>query len=321
MMASVPTKNPILIQKPLEGYHALILTIAHPLPAKDDALKIACQTIVAGLDQYNLERTGPLPKRSIFYAEKAKSKIQVANICQYSFNMESNIDPDILECIISSKPEFLTMLLAKAYECGARRAFVWGYKNSKLAEFFIDDGFLLCAEFPDLTENRIVQRFYKDLDYHIGSGEKNNITISKNVTYDSYEELNPYHSGLSPNKDSFAIFIHDAESQILKGGMFGKILRAEEKGIAHALIDCLWVDASYRTNGTQKKGKNLGTVLMREAESLFREQGAKYIQLATNGFQAPEFYRKMGFELAKSAPGYYALSDGHYDIFDCTKKL
>jgi ribosomal protein S18 acetylase RimI-like enzyme len=99
-----------------------------------------------------------------------------------------------------------------------------------------------------------------------------------------------------------------------KGGVFGKILKAEEKGTPHGLIDCLWVYPHYRS-------KKLGTVLMEEAEKLFRQQGAKYIQLATNGFQAPEFYRKMGFELSRSAPGYYALCDGQYDIFDCTKKL
>lgn len=124
-MMSPYSNNSLLIKKPLEGYPSLILTIAHPLPAKDDAIKKACQTIVAGLDQYNFERTGPLPKRSIFYAETAKSKIQVGNVCQYSFSIENDINPRVLEDIISSKSEFLTMLLATAYEDRARRAFVW----------------------------------------------------------------------------------------------------------------------------------------------------------------------------------------------------
>ncbi len=316
MITSIPTKNPVLITKSLEGYSELALTIAYPLPAEKTVLKDACLAIVAGLDQYNLEKTGPLPKRNIFYAETQNSKILVGNICHYSFSIDNHIDPDTLENIASSKPEFLAILQAKAYEYGATRAFAWGYQNSKLAEIFIKAGFLLCGEFPDLENNRVIQRFYKDLDYPIDLNEQSriNITISEGATYDSYEELNPYHSGVSRNKNSFGVFIHDAEDQILKGGVFGKILKAEEKGIPYGLIDCLWVHPRYRS-------KKLGTVLMEEAENLFRQQGAKYIQLATNGFQAPEFYRKMGFELSRSAPGYYALCDGQYDIFDCTKKL
>ncbi len=292
------------------------MTIAHPLPPENALLKDACLAVVAGLDQYNLEKTGPLPKRNIFYAETQNSKILVGNICHYSFSIDNHIDPDTLENIASSKPEFLTNLEATAYEYGARRAFAWGYKHSKLAEIFLEAGFFLCGEFPDLENNHVVQRFYKDLDYGVDLNEqsRSTITISKDSTYDSYQELNPYHSDLSPNKNSFGIFIHDTENQILKGGVFGKILKAKEKGISHGLIDCLWVHSTYRA-------KKFGTVLMREAENLFRQQGAQYIQLATNGFQAPEFYRKMGFELSRSAPGYYALSDGYYDIFDCTKKL
>ncbi len=73
------------------------------------------------------------------------------------------------------------------------------------------------------------------------------------------------------------------------------------------------------TENAQKKG--LGTLLMIEAENLFRQQGAKYAQLATAGFQAPEFYKKMGYEIVDIFPGYYLLKDGIYGIFDCTKKL
>ena len=215
MITSVPMKNPMSITKSLEGYSGLALTIAYPLPAENTLLKDACLAIVAGIDQYNLEKTGPLPKRNIFYAETQSSKMLVGNICQSSFGIDNHIDPDILENIASSKPGFLTILQAKAYEYGARRAFAWGYKNSKLVEIFLEDGFLLCGEFPDLENNRVIQRFYKDLDYHFDLKEqsRSNITLSEDDTYDSYEELNPYHSGVSPNKNSFGIFIHNAENQ------------------------------------------------------------------------------------------------------------
>lgn len=304
----------MLITQSIEGYGGLVLTIAYPLPAKNTLLKDACFAIVAGLEQYNLEKTAYLPKRNVFYQINKAQTILVGNICGPSFSIENTIDIDMFATIACKNPQFLALLMAKASEYGAKRAFSWGYKNSELVEIFFRYNFILCGEFPDLEHDRVIQRFYKDIDCHLKFDNQSCITISTDYTYDSYEELNPYHSGFSLNKNSFGVFIQDAKSQILRGGVFGKMLRAEEIGIPHGLIDCLWVHSTYRA-------KKLGTVLMRESENLFREQGAKYIQLATTGFQAPGFYRKIGFDLSCSAPGYYVLSDGNYDIFDCTKKL
>jgi ribosomal protein S18 acetylase RimI-like enzyme len=59
---------------------------------------------------------------------------------------------------------------------------------------------------------------------------------------------------------------------------------------AEVFIDMLWVDGKYR-----KKG--LGRMLLRELEERSKNKGFNNINLCTYAFQAPEFYKKCGFEL------------------------
>ena len=53
-------------------------------------------------------------------------------------------------------------------------------------------------------------------------------------------------------------------------------------------VDLLWIDHKHR-------GKGRGTALMRRAESVARRRGAKNMFLDTFSFQAPGFYKKLGF--------------------------
>ena len=53
-------------------------------------------------------------------------------------------------------------------------------------------------------------------------------------------------------------------------------------------VDLLWIDGKYR-------GKGRGTKLMRKAEAEARRHGAKNIFLDSFSFQAPGFYKKLGF--------------------------
>ncbi len=55
-------------------------------------------------------------------------------------------------------------------------------------------------------------------------------------------------------------------------------------------IDFLWVDNSHR-------GKGIGAKLIKHMESIVVDKKCKLIYLNTFGFQAPEFYKKMGYEL------------------------
>ena len=56
------------------------------------------------------------------------------------------------------------------------------------------------------------------------------------------------------------------------------------------MVDRLWVDESQR-------GKGLGRRLLTAVEEKGRTQGAKLAELNTFGFQAPDFYEKMGYRL------------------------
>ncbi len=55
-------------------------------------------------------------------------------------------------------------------------------------------------------------------------------------------------------------------------------------------IEMLLVMEKYRN-------KNVGTLLIRDAENYFREKNFNYVSLVTCGFQAPQFYEKCGYKL------------------------
>lgn len=52
------------------------------------------------------------------------------------------------------------------------------------------------------------------------------------------------------------------------------------------------------------RGRDVGTALMRELERLGRERGYIGIWLDTYSFQAPDFYRKLGYEELGRIPDY-----------------
>ena len=53
-------------------------------------------------------------------------------------------------------------------------------------------------------------------------------------------------------------------------------------------ISVLWIEESTRGHG-------VGRRLMEEAEREGRQRGCRYARLVTSNFQAPEFYRKLGY--------------------------
>ncbi|ELY6244826.1 GNAT family N-acetyltransferase [Cronobacter universalis] len=66
-------------------------------------------------------------------------------------------------------------------------------------------------------------------------------------------------------------------------------------------VEFLWVDESLRGQGT-------GASLMAMAEEEGRRRGCKRIFVDTFSFQAPEFYRKQGYDIYGVAPDY---REGH----------
>lgn len=82
--------------------------------------------------------------------------------------------------------------------------------------------------------------------------------------------------------ETVGILLRDPVSQEVVGGLYGKI------SYGWLFIELLSIPDSMRTQGT-------GTRLMRAAEDLARKSQCVGIWLDTFSFQAPGFYRKLGF--------------------------
>lgn len=101
---------------------------------------------------------------------------------------------------------------------------------------------------------------------------------------------------------------------IRDGRLFSILLRDEGEEIAGGIygwtwggccfVDKLWLHARLCGGG-------VGRRLMAAVEALARERGCRQILLDTHSFQAPGFYRKLGFEPVYEIEGYPA---GHAKI-------
>jgi GNAT superfamily N-acetyltransferase len=70
-------------------------------------------------------------------------------------------------------------------------------------------------------------------------------------------------------------------------------------------IRFLWVDEGHRTNGLASK-------LMAKAEREAASRGCKHTYLDTLGFQAPDFYKKLGYEEFGRLSGFSGQHDRHF---------
>lgn len=70
-------------------------------------------------------------------------------------------------------------------------------------------------------------------------------------------------------------------------------------------INLMWVKENLRGHGYGKR-------LLQKAEAEARQRGAKYAYLDTFSFQAPEFYKKQGYEIFGELPNF---PEGHQRYF------
>lgn len=95
--------------------------------------------------------------------------------------------------------------------------------------------------------------------------------------------------------ETVGILLRDPATEEVVGGLYGKI------SYGWLFIELLSVPDQLRTQGT-------GSRLMRAAEELARQHGCTGIWLDTFSFQAPGFYRKLGFtefgHIADYPPGH-----------------
>jgi ribosomal protein S18 acetylase RimI-like enzyme len=90
------------------------------------------------------------------------------------------------------------------------------------------------------------------------------------------------HAGVHGGKD-IGLEVRDK-----KGRLIGGLVGLTYWGWLHVFE--LWVHGTYR-----KKG--LGRDLLQRAEALAKERGCQYVHLDTFSFQAPGFYKKLGFKV------------------------
>lgn len=87
-----------------------------------------------------------------------------------------------------------------------------------------------------------------------------------------------------------AIFVRDAAGQIeagLHGWTWGRT----------GFVQTLWVREDRRRRG-------LGTRLLAAAEQEAVRRGCRELQLDTHSYQAPGFYRRLGYEVIGELPGW-----------------
>jgi len=114
------------------------------------------------------------------------------------------------------------------------------------------------------------------------------------------EQINEFNYATTGFRDgrSLAVFLRDA-SGALRAGLAGHTWG----GCAE--VKFLWVREAERHNG-------LGSRLLRAAEQEAIARGCAQLLLSTHSFQAPDFYRRLGFQECGRAEGY---PRGHAQIF------
>jgi GNAT superfamily N-acetyltransferase len=96
-------------------------------------------------------------------------------------------------------------------------------------------------------------------------------------------------TGIRDSRD-FAATVRDADGELIAG------VQGWTWG-ATGWVERLWVRADARHRG-------LGSRLLSAVESEARTRGCSQLALTTHSFQAPDFYRRHGFEVVGELPDY-----------------
>ena len=104
--------------------------------------------------------------------------------------------------------------------------------------------------------------------------------------------------GQTDQGTSLGIFLRDQQDN-LTGGISAWVWGATVE------INFLWLSENLR-------GRGIGRQLMLQIEQAAREQGAIQAVLSTFSFQAPDFYKKLGYEMVATIDG---LGNGHKKFY------
>lgn len=75
-----------------------------------------------------------------------------------------------------------------------------------------------------------------------------------------------------------------------------------------------WCEVEFLWVAPEQRGQGIGSAVLQRAEDVARERGCKYVFLNTFGFQAPEFYKKKGYQEVFAQREYPLTGTRHYFI-------
>ena len=117
----------------------------------------------------------------------------------------------------------------------------------------------------------------------------NNKPTEAEITY-IRESLNRFNEGIVGNDGHTPLAIVEYDKS---GNIIGGILGGTYWGWMY--VDILWVHKDYRQRG-------IGSLLLRAAEEEAARRGCHHVHLDTMSWQAPDFYKKHGYEVIGVLP-------------------
>jgi GNAT superfamily N-acetyltransferase len=137
--------------------------------------------------------------------------------------------------------------------------------------------------------------------YHVKLEDQPTLAL-RQVVFDLLEAFNQSKAG--PELEvPLALLIHDDDEGAVIGGLWGLTY------YGWLFVELLFVPEFLR-------GQGLGRQLLQEAEAEAVRRGCHGAWLETFTFQAPEFYRKLGYQPFGIVPNYPA---GHGRVFMCKR--
>lgn len=168
-------------------------------------------------------------------------------------------------------------------------------KNNRAVLFYLREGFSILSERLDEATREAEYTMVWDVK---NGTDKAIICSSEADSSYLHEKLREYNARYMHESGDFNFHIED------KGRIIGGIVAG---GLGDTLeVEFLYVEGQYR-------GKGIGRRLLAHVEALARQNGLKRILLNTYSFQAPEFYRKLGYtEILKLSPAFDGFAQSYF---------
>ncbi|MFT5790112.1 MAG: GNAT superfamily N-acetyltransferase [Shewanella sp.] len=117
-------------------------------------------------------------------------------------------------------------------------------------------------------------------------------TLIEGLKQHKYEHMGPEETV------PLSVIARDEDDNII-GGVSGRSI------YRNFLIEVVWVSK-------QARGTGLGRQLMDQAEIEAKKRGCLTAQLDTLSFQAPVFYKKLGFDIVGTVPGFSGSPERYF---------